>query len=61
MKKGWKSQHQKQLKKLVYAMSENTLNKLVLVHEERGWERASEIKKHGYGVAMLMAFPQKSA
>jgi hypothetical protein len=50
----WKSSQPKQLKKIVYSMTENTLSKLIEVHEGRGWTKAGEIKQHGYGVGCLM-------
>ncbi len=52
----WKKTRPKVLKKIVYGINETELNKYIAVHEDRGWERGSEIKEHGYGVACLMTF-----
>ncbi|WP_203363057.1 hypothetical protein [Bacillus sp. REN10] len=59
MAKGWKAQTPVTLKKLVYALSEHKLGQNIKKHEQRGWKRASEIKEHGYGVAVLMEFPPR--
>lgn len=53
---GWKRSHPKQLKKVVYAINEVNLNKIVADHEGRGWIRASENKEHGYGLGCLMVW-----
>jgi hypothetical protein len=50
----WKNDRPQQLKKIVYAMNASKLNKLVADHEDRGWIRASENKKHGYGLGCLV-------
>jgi hypothetical protein len=50
----WKQDRPKQLKKIVYALTESTLKKLISTHENRGWSLASEIKKHGNGLGCLM-------
>lgn len=57
--KGWKSQQQRQLKKIAYAMTEGKLRSLVKSHEERGWAQASEFKKHGYGIACLLVWGEE--
>jgi hypothetical protein len=48
-----------QPKKIVYGMSISNVEKLIKQHESRGWEIASEIKKHGYGYGCLMKLPVK--
>jgi hypothetical protein len=50
----WKQDRPKQLKKIVYALTETTLLKLIKTHENRGWSLASEIKKHRNGLGCLM-------
>jgi hypothetical protein len=50
----WRDRQPRQLKKIVYALTENKLLKLIEIHEGRGWSKASEIKEHGYGVGCLM-------
>jgi hypothetical protein len=55
----WKDCHTKQLKKIAYALTEDKLRKVIVVHEGRGWTQASEIKEHGYGVGCLMIWPIK--
>ena len=47
------------LKKLVYSLTESKLNSLIAIHQERGWELASDIKPHGYGVGCLMIFESR--
>ncbi|WP_338749844.1 hypothetical protein [Bacillus sp. FJAT-52991] len=61
MAKGWKAQTPRTLRKLVYALNEHKLDQNIEAHESRGWKRASEVKKHGYGVAVLMEFPQRES
>jgi hypothetical protein len=50
----WKYGRPKQLKKVVYSLTEATLMKIIKEHEIRGWSKGSEIKKHGYGLGCLM-------
>ncbi|NRD80300.1 hypothetical protein HPT25_23545 [Bacillus sp. BRMEA1] len=50
----WKQDHPKQLKKIVYALSEGNLKKVILDHESRGWAKASDVKEYNYGVGCLM-------
>jgi hypothetical protein len=50
----WRDRQPRQLKKIVYALTENKLLKLIETHEGRGWAQASEIKEHGYGLGCLM-------
>lgn len=57
---GWKSQRQKQLKKVVYALTEPILSKNITAHEERGWEQASPIKEYGYGFGVLMEWKEEN-
>lgn len=56
---GWKKSQQKTLRKVVFGMSESNLDKVVQQHLKRGWKQASDVKKHGYGVGMLMEFPPR--
>jgi hypothetical protein len=55
----WKYDRPRELKKIAYALTESTLNKVIEDHESRGWTKASEVKKHGYGVGCLMIWPIK--
>jgi predicted unusual protein kinase regulating ubiquinone biosynthesis (AarF/ABC1/UbiB family) len=50
----WKDRRPRQLKKVVYAINDHNLKKVVKDHEERGWARASEDKEYGYGLGCLM-------
>jgi hypothetical protein len=50
----------KQLKKVVYALTEHKLKKNIKAHEERGWVQASDLKEHGYGNGVLMTWGQES-
>lgn len=50
----------RQLKKVVYALTESALRKNIQSHENRGWVVASEVKPHGYGVAVLMKWGEES-
>lgn len=50
------------LRKVVHALTEERLNKLVLSHEDRGWKVASELRKHHNGIGYLMTFdPERGA
>lgn len=51
---GWKSQRPRELKKVVYAINDNNLKKVVADHEARGWMVASEVREYGYGWGCLM-------
>lgn len=50
----WRNNRPRQLKKVVYAINEHNLKKLIKDHEERGWSVGSDVKEHGYGVGCLM-------
>jgi hypothetical protein len=52
----WKDTRPRQLKKVVYAISDHNLKKVVSDHEARGWARASEYKEYGYGLGCLMVW-----
>lgn len=52
----WRYGRPKQLKKVVYSMTEVTLLKLIETHESRGWTKVGDIKPHGYGVGCLMVW-----
>jgi hypothetical protein len=58
----WKNSHPKQLKKIVFSMTESNLKRIIKSHEDRGWAKGSEIKEHGYGLGCLMiwAKPERS-
>lgn len=55
----WRKPFPKQLKKIVYGMNLETIEKVIQAHESRGWVKASEIKEHGYGLGCLMTFEMK--
>jgi hypothetical protein len=57
---GWRYGRPKQLKKLVFALTEQRLIKNINEHEKRGWSQASEIKEHGYGFGCLMKWKEVS-
>jgi hypothetical protein len=50
----WKDSQPRQLRKVVYSLTISTLEKLIKVHEGRGWTKVGEVKEHGYGVGCLM-------
>jgi hypothetical protein len=50
----WRDRTPRQLKKVVYALTDKKLRKVIEAHEGRGWSQASEIKEHGYGYGCLM-------
>lgn len=52
----WKKDKPKQLKKIVYALSESNLKKVVGEHESRGWEKISDVKEYKQGVGCLMVW-----
>lgn len=52
----WRNTHRRPLKKVVYALTDHGMNKLIQDHENRGWERGSEVKEYGYGFGCLMVF-----
>lgn len=56
MGKSWKDVQPRQLKKIVYAINDVKLKKVVSDHESRGWTKASEIKEYGYGLGCLMVW-----
>ncbi len=49
----------RQLKKVVFAMTQYGLSQNIAAHENRGWVQASEVKEHGYGFGILMTFGEK--
>jgi hypothetical protein len=51
---------QRQLRKIVYALNEQKLNKNIQAHKDRGWVLASDVKDHGYGLGVLMVWGQES-
>lgn len=55
MGRDWKYGRRKELKKIVFALTEDRLKPLVTKHEDRGWVRVSEIKPYNGGVGCLMA------
>lgn len=50
----WKQSHPRQLKKIVYGLTDSAIKKVIEEHESRGWEQASEIKDYNYGLGCLM-------
>ncbi|MBO0959551.1 hypothetical protein J1P26_07365 [Neobacillus sp. MM2021_6] len=50
----WRDNRPRQLKKVVYAINENNLKKVVSDHENRGWAIASDAREYGYGWGCLM-------
>lgn len=50
----------RELRKVVFAMSDVNLRKNIENHENRGWKVASEVKKHGYGLGCLMTYGRKN-
>jgi hypothetical protein len=52
--------HGKQLRKIVYALNEHKLNRIIQAHQDRGWVTASEVKDYGYGLGVLMVWGQES-
>jgi hypothetical protein len=55
----WKDYKDRQLKKIVYALDDHTINRLIKDHEDRGWIRGSEVKEYRYGLGCLMIFKSK--
>jgi hypothetical protein len=55
----WKDVRPKQLKKIVYALDDKKLNKVVEAHEGRGWSRASENKEYNYGLGCLVIWDKQ--
>lgn len=51
----WKKTNM-QLKKVVYALTESNVKRLIEWHEIRGWRQASKIQPHGNGYGCLMTF-----
>jgi hypothetical protein len=56
----WKTDRPRQLRKVAYALTKSTLNKVIEDHENRGWTKASEVKPHGYGLGCLMIWNKRS-
>jgi hypothetical protein len=52
----WRDKQFKQLKKVVYAINDSNLEKVIKDHESHGWARASENKEYGYGLGCLMVW-----
>jgi hypothetical protein len=50
----------KQLKKVVYAITEHGLKLHIGNHEKRGWVVASEVKPHRRGLGVLMKWGSAS-
>jgi hypothetical protein len=53
------SRSYKPLKKVVFGMTEDSIGKVIEKHEDRGWKKASPIKKHGYGLGCQMVWQKK--
>jgi hypothetical protein len=56
MGRNWKDNPKRKLKKIVYAINDHNLKKVVEDHESRGWQKASEFKEYGYGLGCLMVW-----
>lgn len=56
---GWTNARPRQLKKVVFAMSEEKLKKLIINHEVRGWKTAGDVKKYGYGLGCQMVWDKR--
>lgn len=56
----WKSVHPRQLRKIVFGLTESSIQKVIEEHEKRGWKMSGEIKKHGYGLGCLMIWSSES-
>jgi hypothetical protein len=52
----WRDYPPRQLKKIVYALDDHKINKLIEDHENRGWAKASEVKEYNYGLGCLMIY-----
>lgn len=46
----------RQLKKVVYALTEYKLQQNIDAHIDRGWVQASDIKEYHYGLGVLMVW-----
>jgi hypothetical protein len=55
----WRKAKPRQLKKIVYALNDNTINKIIKDHEDRGWKKASEVKDYIYGLGCLMIYEHR--
>jgi hypothetical protein len=49
----------RELKKVVYALDEHTINKIIKDHEDRGWVKSSEVKEYIYGLGCLMIYENR--
>lgn len=52
----WKQDTPKQLRKIVFGLTDTSIKKVIVDHEKRGWMQVGEIKEHGYGLGCLMVF-----
>lgn len=52
----WKQARPKELKKIVFALTEERLKPLIIDHEKRGWTQASEIKPYNLGLGCQMVW-----
>jgi hypothetical protein len=50
------TKHHRVLKKVVFGMTETSIGNVIKSHEDRGWKRSSQIKKHGYGLGCQMVW-----
>jgi hypothetical protein len=55
----WKQARPKELKKIVYALTEDRLKSLITDHEDRGWTQASEVKPYNRGLGCLMVWEKQ--
>lgn len=42
---GWREERPRKLKKVVTGMNPGTIERVIKSHEDRGWVRASDVKK----------------
>jgi len=56
---GWREERPRKLKKVVTGMNPGTIERVIKSHEDRGWVRASEVKKYGNGLGCLMIMENK--
>lgn len=56
MGRDWKYGRPKELKKKVYALTEERLMALIIKHEVRGWTQTSDILPYDRGVGCVMVW-----
>lgn len=56
---GWHRHQPQNLRKIVAALTPEMLEKKIIDSESRGWERASKVRPHREGIAILMEMPNR--